>query len=46
MNDKTTITQDGEDEMHIMWYKCDECGSIDITDWYVYCPMCGKKIIK
>ena len=35
----------GYDEWYCKFYRCKACGNNDITDWFSFCPRCGRKIV-
>ncbi len=47
MKRTVVVTEDdfiGKDELYAKFYRCNNCGSTDLVDWYKYCPDCGYKI--
>lgn len=43
---KTNIKSEGMDEIFTEYFKCEKCGFADIRDCFIFCPKCGRKIIK
>lgn len=41
---KVTIEEIYTEEVYATWYKCNECGCVDILDTFNFCPNCGKEL--